>query len=80
MTKGMPYYVLLVCGMNKCTSLFIKAYNSPKCLFMSDIINDQSTLRKGKHFQRKTQLRIDMTPMVDLGFLLVSFFIFTTIV
>jgi biopolymer transport protein ExbD len=47
---------------------------------MSDIINDQSTLRKGKHFQRKTQLRIDMTPMVDLGFLLVSFFIFTTIV
>lgn len=46
-----------------------------KYLFMADI--NLSTTGKSASSARRN-IRIDMTPMVDLGFLLITFFIFST--
>lgn len=42
---------------------------------MAEIIAQE---KQGAGKQRKKPIRIDMTPMVDLGFLLITFFMFTT--
>jgi biopolymer transport protein ExbD len=59
---------------------FLPKASQMKRMTMAAIITNDNNKKRKAGFARSKRLsvRLDMTPMVDLGFLLITFFIFTT--
>jgi biopolymer transport protein ExbD len=68
-SRGYDFYGIIILSY-PITKLFMAQINTD--------INQPKQHRAGVKRMKKHLLKIDMTPMVDLGFLLISFFVITT--